>query len=120
MLYNAAQDQRAYSHRLPRNSPVLKIGDWVEGAPGNMNSSTVRAALDSWINKRVTIPLFQEVTGNGANARYRICAFAQFVLINHDKTGVKGKFVRYVVRGEELSEQAPDFEARDVRIALEG
>jgi hypothetical protein len=100
----------------PGNSPVLKVGDWMEGAPGNMNSSGVRAALDSWINKTVTIPLYDQVTGNGSRVNYRICGFAQFVLIRRDKTTLTGKFVRNVVNGADIAAGTPDFGARDIRM----
>jgi Flp pilus assembly protein TadG len=101
----------------PNKSPTLKIGDLMEGVPGNKNSSAVRDALDSWINKIVTIPLYDQVTGNGSNTKYRVCGFAQFVLIRREnKTTVTGKFVRRILPGEELSNGGTDFGSRDVRL----
>jgi hypothetical protein len=100
----------------PSNSSVLEIGDLMEGVPGNKNSSAVNAALDSWINKTVTIPLYDTVTGNGSNVLYRVCGFAQFVLLSSDNKSVTGRFVRRVVRGEDVSVGAPDVGSRDVRL----
>lgn len=100
----------------PSNSPVLQIGDWMNATTGNNNSSGVRSALDSWIGKAVTIPLYDTVTGNGSNARYRVCAFAEFVLLDYSNKTVTGTFVRGVTRDTSSSSSAPDFGLRDVRI----
>lgn len=101
----------------PSNSPVLQIGDWMNATTGNNNSSGVRSALDSWINKAVTIPLYDVVTGNGSNARYRVCAFAEFVLLSYSDKTVTGKFIRSVTRDTSSgNSNPPDFGLRDVRI----
>ncbi len=107
----------AESIAQPGNSPILKIGDSMEGVPGNKNSSAVRAALDDWINKTVTIPLYDEVDDKGSKTTYRVCGFAQFVLIKReDKTTVTGKFVRRILPGEELSNGVTDYGSRDIRL----
>ncbi len=83
----------------PENSGVWHIGDWVHSGPGVQNSSGVSVALDYWINanKLVTIPLYDQLVGNGSNAVYRICAFAEFKLTEYNFQGsdkwVKGSFV---------------------------
>lgn len=83
--------------RYPQNSGFWKVGDWVDSGPGVQNSSGVKAALDLWINKPVMIPLYDQIQGNGANLQYRICDFAQFVLLGYDFQGsdkyVTGRFV---------------------------
>ena len=99
----------------PSNSGVWQIGDWVGGTPGSKTSAL--DALDNWINKPVTIPLYDTVTGNGSNVRYRVCAFAEFVLLSYDKNSVTGKFIRGVTNDtSSSSSSAPDFGLRDVRI----
>ncbi|MCX6049135.1 MAG: pilus assembly protein TadG-related protein [Chloroflexi bacterium] len=101
----------------PSNSPVLKIGDWMNATTGTNNSSGVRSALDGWINKAVTIPLYNTVTGNGSNARYRVCAFAEFVLLSYANKTVTGKFIRSVAHDTSTSNSSPpDFGVRDVRM----
>jgi len=106
----------AFNIANPSNSPVLQIGDWMNATTGTNNSSGVRSALDSWIDKAVTIPLYDIVTGNGSNARYRVCAFAEFVLLSYSNKTVTGMFIRGVTRDTSSSSSAPDFGLRDVRI----
>jgi hypothetical protein len=112
---SATDLQRNIEH--PENSPVLEIGDWVVGTTGNTNSSGVEIALESWVGKQVTIPIFDEVTGTGSNAQYRICTFAVFVLNDWDKQSktMKGTFVRTILPSELTDNSVPDFGARDVR-----
>jgi Flp pilus assembly protein TadG len=102
----------------PSNSGIWNIGDWVDGATGQMNSSAVRNALDNWIASRtaVTIPLYDAVAGNGSNTRYKICGFAEFVLTRRGDNSVHGKFQRGLTRGGSVS-TAPDYGVRDVRIS---
>jgi hypothetical protein len=100
----------------PGNSGVWNIGDWIPGATGNKNSSAVRAALDTWIGKAVTIPLYDLVSGNGANAQYRVCTFAEFILTSYDNKSVTGTFIRNVERGGSSAGNPPDFGVRTVRL----
>lgn len=99
----------------PSNSPVLAVGDWVETTTGAKYSAFVRAALDGWIGKTVTIPLYDQVRGNGNNAEYQICGFAQFELLDHTNRTISGRFVRDLIPGDAL-DGLPDFGARDVRM----
>lgn len=102
----------------PSNSGVWHIGDWLPATTGTKSSSNVRQALDSWIGKAVTIPLYSNVTGSGSNTKYQICSFAQFILMGYDFSGkdkwVRGSFIRSMVRGS--SGNGPDFGLRDVRL----
>lgn len=87
----------------PANSPVLHIGDLIPSGPGVQNSSGVKNALDKWIGKPVTIPLYDVISGSGANTRYRVCGFAQFVLEGYNFTGndkyVSGSFIQTLRAG---------------------
>ncbi|MCO6451659.1 MAG: hypothetical protein J5I90_12805 [Caldilineales bacterium] len=84
----------------PGSSGIWHIGDWVYGSPGVQSSSGVRDALDYWIGKHVTVPMYDSIEGNGANTQYRICGFAEFVLQGYDMHGndgwVRGHFIRHV------------------------
>lgn len=100
----------------PENSRVLKIGDPMYATPGNKQSNLVKTALDKWINKTVTLPLYDTKTGTGSNVVYTVCGFAQFVLSDYNKSTVTGKFVRGVISDGGIGSSAPDFGARDVRI----
>lgn len=103
----------------PGNSGVWHVGDWVPGLTGTKSSSSVREALDGWIGKAVTIPLYSTVTGNGSNTKYQICAFAQFILTGYNFSGkdkwVQGTFVRSLVYGGESMGNAPDFGLRSIQ-----
>jgi len=88
----------------PANSGEWQIGWWVWSGPGVRNSSSVRNCLNKWIGQPVTIVLFDTVTGQGANAKYHIAAFGEFILTGYNLSGmdkyIQGRFERYVVPGE--------------------
>ncbi|RME47936.1 MAG: hypothetical protein D6791_04590 [Chloroflexi bacterium] len=90
----------------PSRSGEWKIGDWVPGRPGIKNGSGVRAAIDKWVGKHVTIPLYDEVTGNGSNTEYHICGFGEFIITDYDFTGnskwIKGQFIQYLKEPAEI------------------
>jgi hypothetical protein len=100
------------------DSPVVDIGDWVGGTTGNMNSSGVEDALNYWVGKRITIPVFDQVEGTGSNAQYHICKFAVFELTGWDKTSktMTGIFVRALIPGESTDADTPDLGATDLRM----
>ncbi len=95
-----------------QNSGTRKVGDTVSAGPGVQNSSGVKAALDSWRNQPVTIPLFDQVTGSGSNTKYHICAFARFILLDYDFGGgskwVSGSFTR-IVTASQPGGNAPNY-----------
>jgi Putative Flp pilus-assembly TadE/G-like len=103
----------------PSTSGVWEVGDWLYAGPGVQNSSPIRVALDAWIEKPVTIPLYDLVTGTGSGARYRVCAFAEFILKDYNFSAsnkwVRGSFVRRVRQGGR-SGNPPDFGLRDFRL----
>ena len=87
----------------PENSGSWSIGDWIPACNGVKASSQVRAALDLWLNDHVTVPVYNAVQGVGANARYRLNGFAEFVLTSYNLQGnpksVTGYFIRWVEGG---------------------
>ena len=87
----------------PSNSGFLAIGSWVPVGPGVKASSQVQSALNTWIGQHVTIPFYDEVQGEGANTRYRIAGFGEFVLTDYNFQGgdkwVSGYFRRWVEFG---------------------
>lgn len=88
----------------PSNSGSWSIGDLVPPKTGVVSSSLVRNALDTWINQHVTVPIYDQVTGNGSNTRYSVSGFAEFVLTGHELTGankhVDGYFIQWVEAGQ--------------------
>lgn len=107
-----------YNINFPEQSPILYIGDWVEGTTGIKNSVLLQTAFEQWIGKEVTIPIYNEVVGTGSNAQYRICTFAVFELIDYDRSSktIRGTFVRSLIHGKLTDVNHPDVGARDVRM----
>jgi hypothetical protein len=66
---------------------VPNIGDWVQGAAGNMNN--MRSLLEEYIDngKTMTIIAFDDVRGNGSGFDYRIAGFLEINLVNYQTTG---------------------------------
>jgi hypothetical protein len=98
--------------RYPSNSGYWEIGDRVPSGPGVQNSAGVKNALDYWIGQSVTIPLYNAVQGQGANATYTICAFAEFTLMDYDFRGsdkwIAGTFRRTLRAGGVSGADVPD------------
>lgn len=91
--------------RHPENSGIWEIGDFVRSGPGVKNSSLVRNALNEWLAKpenerNVTVIIYDYTTGGGANLRYHIIGFGEFILTAYNFQGgnkyVQGKFVKWV------------------------
>ncbi|MGC8959621.1 MAG: hypothetical protein ACP5OO_07515, partial [Chloroflexia bacterium] len=55
---------------------VVSVGDWGRGRPGVADSRAIREALDALMTRIVIVPVWDEATGQGANARYRVVGFA--------------------------------------------
>ena len=84
----------------PGNSGVWHIADWVPGGVGVVSDIKVRRALDMWVNKHVTIPLYDLVVDPGGLTTYRIAGFAEFFMEEHQLvTGgkkVTGRFIKWL------------------------
>jgi hypothetical protein len=85
---------------------AIQIGKWVQGAPGNMNASSVRAKLD-WFKSTQTpliVPLYDMSTAQGSNANFRVGGFAAFRLTDYDLhpngASITGAFIKMVGNGE--------------------
>jgi hypothetical protein len=104
----------------PSRSGVREIGEWLTVKTGVNSSSGVGAALNTWKNRPVTIPMFGDRTGTGSNTRYQICTFGQFVLLDYNFSGsnkwIEGRFIRMVKLGGVTNGNAPDFGVRTVRM----
>jgi hypothetical protein len=85
---------------------VIATGKWVQGAPGNKNSSQVRSKLDWFISTQtpMIIPLYDDVSGEGSHMNYKVASFAAFLLQSYDFTGqnksMTGTFVKWVTNGD--------------------
>jgi YD repeat-containing protein len=56
---------------------TLTVGDWVSGKPGVSNSKAVRDALTALEGIDLTVPVWDEAQGNGANSQYHVIGFVQ-------------------------------------------
>src|SRR5581483_8226364 len=84
------------------NDHKLNVGDWVQSKPGVSNSKNVRNALDVLQNLDITVPVWDQSRGSGANAAYHIVAFAQVRLLDYRLSGqnrISARFLGYSVCG---------------------
>lgn len=92
----------------PSNSGYWHIGDSVPSAPGVKGSSQVISALNTWMGHHVTIPLYSSISGNGNNATYQICGFAEFVLTGFNFHGchkwIEGYFIQTIKTDGEVGD----------------
>ena len=82
---------------LPDN-PAMEFPLWLEGAPGNMNKSAVRACLDALIGETVLIPVWTQTGGHGGSGlNYEVITLAAFTLTSYDihASKIKGHFVEF-------------------------
>lgn len=66
-----------YVNPYDADDHVISIGDWVSGSPGVANAGGVRSALDVLMTMDITVPVWDQATGNGSNALYRVANFAR-------------------------------------------
>jgi hypothetical protein len=80
-------NNQAYINPNDPNDHTLSRGNWVQGLPGIKSSNKVRAALDDLLGLPITAPVWTEMRGQGATARYRVVDFVELSLIGHDLQG---------------------------------
>jgi len=84
---------------------TLNIGDWVEGATGNM-ASLHQELNEYWVNtgEVMIFPLYDGYEAQGANANYRVGGFAAVVITGYDFGGqdkhIDAKITMAVVNGD--------------------
>src|SRR5215469_16076791 len=61
-------DSSTYVNPDNPNDHHLVVGDWVSSKPGVSNSKEVRAALDNLETMSITVPVWSQSRGQGANA----------------------------------------------------
>jgi|GEM_PF-1022227 len=66
---------------------LLSVGDWVQGAPGAMNSSAIRANLDALLGTEIAVPAWSEIRGQGNNFDYLNEQFARIRLLDYRLPG---------------------------------
>jgi hypothetical protein len=73
----------------------LGVDEYYYSDPGaKFNSSAVKAALDARLNTELLFPVYDTLSGNGANAQYHVVAWAAFHITSYDVAG-KGSITGY-------------------------
>ena len=92
----------------PENSSVKRVDDWVNSCPGWAIGQAKQALDDCWMwkpedERHVTVIVYDYTEGSGANLRYHIAGFAEFLITGYRFTGedkwVKGRFMEIVEAG---------------------
>lgn len=65
----------------------VDIGDWVEGAPGSMNSAAVRERLGNLVGEDIVLPAYDGTRGQGNRFDYRVSRFVVVRLREFNLTG---------------------------------
>lgn len=113
--------------RNQNRSGAWQVYDWISSGPDACDAAypTVQSALRSYLNKEVTIALYDddidEVTAAEHPGQMQICGFARWKMTDFNFDGgthrIEGTFVRGLVRGEPSTIDGDyDFGARDVRL----
>ena len=113
-------NSETYINPYDPSDRTLTIGDWVEGTTGKKNAACVRDLLDDFEESEqpITIIVWDEADGNGANLNYRIAGFATFIIedfkLQHNK--ITGYFIEWTIPKAKIDPTAPDFGVRGVSI----
>lgn len=99
----------------PGQSGLYRVGDVVDAGPAVENVKQITDALDQWLNKPMTIVLYDD--GDQQNG-YQICGFAEFTMRAYDFTSlpkwIQGEFTLSVASGE-TDPNAEDYGLRGIR-----
>lgn len=93
-------DSHTYVNPNDPTDTVVSIGDWVQGSPGVSNASSVRAALDVLKTIDITVPVWDQATGNGNNSLYRVAGFAIVRITDYrlpNQNRITATFVGYAI-----------------------
>lgn len=99
----------------PSKSGLYRVGDVVDAGPEIENVKQITDALDQWLNKPMTVVLYDD--GDQTNG-YQICGFAKFTMTAYDFSSlpkwIQGQFTPSVDGGE-TDPTATDYGLRAVR-----
>jgi hypothetical protein len=82
---------------------MMPIG-WYDSDPGaKFNSANVSSAMNIRLGDELLFPVYDEVTGEGANLLYHVIGWAGFVVTSFDGNGnsghIHGHFTRFIAQG---------------------
>ncbi len=89
--------------------------------PGaKFNSSQVKNAMDAMIGKNLLFPVYDTISGNGANLQYHVIGFAGFNLAGYEFKGnsgsIDGSFVKVDWQGSGTSDTSTYFGATTTQL----
>jgi hypothetical protein len=74
---------------------------WYGGTPGaRFNSSQVKAAMAAVIGQTKLFPVYDQVTGNGANITFHVIGWSAFVITGFTASGSTGTVTGYWVKAD--------------------
>jgi len=80
-------DSDTYVNPDDPDDRALSAGDWVHGKPGVSNARSVRDALDTLESIVITVPVWDEATGQGNNLEYHVVGFARVQITDYRLPG---------------------------------
>lgn len=99
----------------PSRSGVHQVGEVVDAGPAVENVQQVTDALEQWLNKPMTMVLYDD--GDQQNG-YQICGFAEFTMTEYDFSAlpkwIQGQFNLSITRGA-TDPNADDYGLRGIR-----
>lgn len=101
----------------------LPLGDYPSDPGAKWNSSQVGSALTARLNTDLLFPVYDTVTGSGANAKYHVIGWVGFHMTSHEEHGssgsITGWFTDVVWDGITVSsapDTQPNLSARTVQL----
>jgi hypothetical protein len=101
----------------------LPLGGYFSDPGAKFNSSQVQSALQARIGTVLLFPVFDTLTGNGANASYNVIGWVGFHLDSFSARGSSGTLTGYFtqviwdgLQSQTSSSNEPDFGARSVQL----
>ncbi len=100
----------------------LDVGDYFSDPGAKFDSSEIQSALNARIGTELLFPVYDNLTGTGANARYHIIGWVGFHLLSFSARGnsgsLTGYFTQVIWKGIQVSSasQTPNFGARSVQL----
>jgi hypothetical protein len=101
----------------------LGLGNYYSDPGAKFNSSSMQAALEARRNTVLLFPVYDTLTGNGANAQYHVIGWIGFLMTDWEARGnsgtLTGHFTEFIAQGilnQSGPSGQPDFGVRTVQL----
>lgn len=100
---------------------MMPVNQWYSSDPGaKFNSSNVAGAMSLRLGDELLFPVYDDVTGNGANLQYHVIGWAGFVVTAFDGKGnsghIQGHFTKFLAQGLQGMPTGPSFGSYTVQL----